>query len=375
MRIPELDGLRGIAILLVIGSHYHLFAQQLWTLPRFGWIGVDLFFALSGFLITSILLKLKGQEHPFRTFYARRARRILPPYLLFLLLLYGASVMLGDHTLLNLKSVLGKVFFLQAFAHPPHLAQPSPIHLPPNLPGAASGIHNSATVLWSLSIEEYFYLLWAPAVLLLSRKGIAILAAVICLYSLLVRWFGFVGFATYGSGFHRPDALIYGALTALLLASAIPRPTVRIVLLFAAGVSLAVLGITLATLWPVRGLEIRESRLFDDVGLAAVPILFASLLGLILLAKGHLVLAPLRWSLLRFFGQISYMLYLTHVFLYLIALHFFPLSWTLTFATLGTTVLFCWLSWKCVEEPILSGRLLPRFSGGMAPAHVAVRRP
>src|ERR1700686_5813670 len=71
-RIPELDGVRGIAIILVIGCHYEVFARQFWGLPKFGWIGVDIFFVLSGFLITSVLLNLRGRVDSFRIFYSRR---------------------------------------------------------------------------------------------------------------------------------------------------------------------------------------------------------------------------------------------------------------------------------------------------------------
>src|ERR1700743_2520087 len=80
-RILELDGIRAIAILLVLGCHYAGFATQLGGFPMFGWVGVDIFFALSGYLITTILLGLRGRPAPYRTFYSRRAVRILPPYL------------------------------------------------------------------------------------------------------------------------------------------------------------------------------------------------------------------------------------------------------------------------------------------------------
>ena len=93
-RIPELDGIRGIAIILVIGCHYEVFARQIWGLPKFGWVGVDIFFVLSGFLITSVLLNLRGRDDSFRFFYDRRLRRILPPYIMFMVLIYAVSVAL-----------------------------------------------------------------------------------------------------------------------------------------------------------------------------------------------------------------------------------------------------------------------------------------
>src|ERR1700728_866051 len=83
-RIPEIDGLRAVAIILVIGSHYDGFTRLLRDLPKFVWVRVGIFFVLSGFLITTVLLKLWGQDEPFKTFYARRIRRILPPYGAFL---------------------------------------------------------------------------------------------------------------------------------------------------------------------------------------------------------------------------------------------------------------------------------------------------
>src|SRR5437899_6898895 len=104
-RLPGLDGLRGIAILLVMLFHFTVMKPAaaidipLSTLGHYGWTGVDLFFVLSGFLITGILLNAKGQEHYFRNFYIRRALRILPLFYAFvagLLVLYpligGAKV-------------------------------------------------------------------------------------------------------------------------------------------------------------------------------------------------------------------------------------------------------------------------------------------
>jgi peptidoglycan/LPS O-acetylase OafA/YrhL len=80
MRIKELDGLRGIAVLAVLSEHYLSWLPAAGS--QYGWLGVDLFFILSGFLITSILLELRDKEHYFKVFYARRALRIFPPYFL-----------------------------------------------------------------------------------------------------------------------------------------------------------------------------------------------------------------------------------------------------------------------------------------------------
>ena len=84
LRIVELDGLRAIAVALVIGCHYPVVASSFWGLPELGWLGVEIFFVLSGYLITTILLRLRGREDAYEVFYARRARRIVPPYFLVL---------------------------------------------------------------------------------------------------------------------------------------------------------------------------------------------------------------------------------------------------------------------------------------------------
>ncbi|NDG26204.1 MAG: acyltransferase, partial [Proteobacteria bacterium] len=93
--IPELDGLRGLAILAVLFYHFFWFPSDpthwpkffslLWKLGQIGWVGVNLFFVLSGFLITRILLAQKGSHSFFKDFYWRRALRILPLYFLTLL--------------------------------------------------------------------------------------------------------------------------------------------------------------------------------------------------------------------------------------------------------------------------------------------------
>jgi peptidoglycan/LPS O-acetylase OafA/YrhL len=146
-RIAQLDGLRAVAVLMVFASH-GIRSQLLWS-------GVDLFFVLSGFLITGILVQ-ERREHSwkayFSSFYARRARRILPSYLMFLVL---TSVLFGVGWLRH--------WYLFAFL----MNTKSFFHL-------AGGY--SQGVLWSLAVEEQFYLLWPVAVYLLTEAAIAWLA-------------------------------------------------------------------------------------------------------------------------------------------------------------------------------------------------------
>src|SRR5580658_5399898 len=88
--IPELQGLRGVAVLAVFFYHCHPRLEGTWVhyASLWGWAGVNLFFVLSGFLITSILLEARNKEHYFRNFYGRRALRIWPVYLLVLVVVY-----------------------------------------------------------------------------------------------------------------------------------------------------------------------------------------------------------------------------------------------------------------------------------------------
>lgn len=164
-RIRELDGLRGIAILLVVGFHY--FTCQVLPddpLPfRFlgraffqGWNGVDLFFVLSGFLIVGILLDARGSRNFFRVFYTRRACRILPLYYLIVILF----VLLGVTGLVKNDWLFTGGLPLWSY-----------LTLTQNYLMHAQGFGpNWLGVTWSLAIEEQFYLVIPLLVWLLNRK-------------------------------------------------------------------------------------------------------------------------------------------------------------------------------------------------------------
>jgi peptidoglycan/LPS O-acetylase OafA/YrhL len=161
-RDPALDGLRGLAVLMVFIFHYgggqkssDSFVHLLGILTEACWIGVILFFALSGFLITGSLWDSIGQRHRLRNFYSRRALRILPLYFAALLAAAFFSVARGT-TFAELKPLLLYVFFLQNLPHLAGLAQ----QFTPTLP-----VYH----LWTLAVEEQFYLLW-PLILLLAHS-------------------------------------------------------------------------------------------------------------------------------------------------------------------------------------------------------------
>jgi peptidoglycan/LPS O-acetylase OafA/YrhL len=202
---PALDGLRGIAILLVIFHHNYDFLP----LSTFTWFGVDLFFVLSGFLITDILLRTKGQKNFLQNFYLRRALRIFPLYyiglLLFFLLVPFISQLHEQYKYYHDNQQMAWFHltnWLYIFEHRP----------------------NTMLLLghfWSLSIEEQFYLIWPFVILLcrnlqqLARAIKMILAA--CILFRLISWLqwggGYTGFSF--QYMTRIDGLCIGSLVAI----------------------------------------------------------------------------------------------------------------------------------------------------------------
>src|ERR1039458_5950989 len=186
--IPELDGVRGIAILMVIVFHAFQFIPSPMTgwiskLASYGFAGVDLFFVLSGFLITGILLNAKSQPGYFRNFYAKRALRIWPLYYLLLLVSFGlvpllilsTHVFMEELSLLQSRSALVYVLLLQNIWYAGKIG---PIML---------------AMTWSLAIEEQFYIVWPWLVMWCSRKKLAcILIAIVVLTPLARLWSSFL---------------------------------------------------------------------------------------------------------------------------------------------------------------------------------------
>lgn len=213
--IPALDGVRGIAIALVLLSHFMLKAyfpnERAYFITQFGWIGVDLFFVLSGFLITGILLDSKRNEHYWSNFYRRRVLRILPLYY-FAVLVTWLTILFIEKAPERLQ---GYDSFTWFFTFTPNLAM---------------GLKNdylyhshifNLNHLWSLAIEEQFYLFWPLIVRYVPMRYLAVLCLVLIamgtgLRNLTDHFTGTIlSTSSYTLPFCRMDGLAAGSFVAI----------------------------------------------------------------------------------------------------------------------------------------------------------------
>jgi peptidoglycan/LPS O-acetylase OafA/YrhL len=350
--IPELDGVRGIAVLLVVVYHAFVFSTsplegRIATLASYGFAGVDLFFVLSGFLITGILLSAKGKPAYFRNFYAKRALRIWPLYYLLLLFAFGllpflihhAHLAMGESALLEGKSKIVYIFLLQNLWYP----------------GSAGPTILGMT--WSLAIEEQFYIVWPWLVLLCGRKTlVCILAAILVLSPGIRLWASLHGVsreAIYYMTWFRLDGLALGALIAVWCKSSFYslRITKSMTLAaLAAGVpaSLWLLSGHSKTLWPL---------LFSMLALASTGLVVFAIWSC---GANSIQGRPLRSSWLRYIGKISYCLYLVHQPIYYalggrLGRRHFGTTATISLMILGFVISLsiASLSWYLFESQIL----------------------
>ena len=290
--MPELDGLRGLAVLGVIFYHCHprFVGTPLHYASLWGWAGVNLFFVLSGFLITSILLESREKPHYFRNFYGRRALRIWPVYLLVLAIVYAQSDwFIGPLPLEAIKTApwLAYFFFAQNLFH---------LILPPAIGPT-----------WSLAIEQQYYLLWAPGVRFLHKPWVlaSVLAAALAC-SPLLRYLH-PAWVSVNHTLIKLDGIAIGSLIALgLFTLALSRRTWL-------WIGLGALVLAIAASATVAG-----GTSFLDTALATG---FAGAVVAAIASTGarNPINASLRSGPLAFYGRISYGLYMIHimVFIYL----------------------------------------------------------
>ncbi len=315
--LPALDGVRGLAILMVM--IFHLWAIQhhnpLDIFVSFGtclgWFGVDLFFVLSGYLITGILLDAKGADHYFRNFYVRRVLRIFPLYYVILIAsLYVLPHLLPPDKAARFGSVAGDAPYYWLYLS--------------NFVSARVGapIHGVLDVTWSLAIEEQFYLVWPAVVFFCSRRALVRIAAGLAVASLATR-IGLHYFSSYNAysiyvltPCHL-DGLVAGAVLAVWAREpgglARLRSKARVAVLTMLPL---VIGIHIAEqlLEPPNPFGQGLGPIFITVGFSLLAVLFGGLLILVVTATpGSTLHRVFTTSFLRTFGKYSYGLYLVHL--------------------------------------------------------------
>jgi peptidoglycan/LPS O-acetylase OafA/YrhL len=363
LRIPELDGLRGLAILLVVLNHYVALPMRGWAYMHFHyvfslcWTGVDLFFVLSGFLIGGILLDHRDSENYFQTFYLRRICRIFPIYFLWLALFFILSRLLSNY---DAQGWYGWLFnqdfskvpkwsfalFLQNFYYAKiRLAGPF-----------------WTTVTWSLAVEEQFYLLLPTLIWLLPHRKLPHLLVSLILIVPIFRLFLYC---------YHPELSAYVLLPCRL-------DTLAIGVLCAYGIRQEKF-----RLW----LEKKQCRLYQMLivllagtgylavyssspfyfemsflGYTWMALLYGCLLLIVSTAKSGLIVKFMRITPLRNLGIISYSVYLMHASINML-MHGLILGKEIdlvhlsdgivTIMALLTTLLLATLSWHFFEKPIV----------------------
>ena len=338
----QLDGLRAVAVLLVLLCHMddlnapHLLGQIFIR----GWIGVDAFFVLSGFLITKILLQCQPGSRGFGLFVLRRILRTWPLYFALLVLAFinfrGTATGAQIHWIRHL-------FFLQNYAQ---------------------GVTRTLGPTWSLCVEEHFYFVWPFFIFLLPRRALLPILAVTFVSLPLLRlwaWNHGLSWQLYTETQFHLDGLVAGSCVALLL----PWHTVRPRLSKWAAVGVLFLGAVAAAigLWQdgtVKGMVLYGHNIvFAFTSLGAMS---AGLLWLLLHEETSLLVKLFSLHPLRYLGRISYGVYLLH-FAVIETVSRIPLrrvlgAWTDSWLFLmplriGAVIFVAAISYRFFESPIL----------------------
>lgn len=283
-RIPELDGIRGIAILLVLVGHYCSRITPDFELFTLASLGVNVFFVLSGFLIGGIILDEHHERGFVASFYRRRTARILPIYFTVIVAAFLAQAASeGQPWSDRLLSPWIYFTFMTNFAIAKY--QQSGLMLNPT---------------WSLAVEEQFYLVMPFLMMMTPRRRLPLLFGVIAAAAIFLRWMLLSNAAAIEVLLPcRMDSLLVGVAAALLQRSVDLAP--HATLLLAAALAPLFLNLGLAAV-------------SHDAAVVFEPTGFALATGLLMLSaiNGGIAAAPLRSSWLLFFGEISYGLYLIH---------------------------------------------------------------
>jgi peptidoglycan/LPS O-acetylase OafA/YrhL len=301
-RIPELDGIRGIAILMVVALHFGVPASTGFVRDALGlgWAGVDLFFVLSGFLITGILLDSADREHYYSRFYVRRALRIFPVYYVFLLVFFHVLPLAGRFipALGTQGAHSGEAAFWV------YLSNWTPV------------FHQSRNMrhFWSLAIEEQFYLVWPLVVRVMRRNGLKYFSLGIIVITPGLRvacdFLGVSEFSLYRETPFRLEGLALGALIAIAVRDRELYTLLKRISPIACPAAAAALALVIA-----RGGTSYLALSMREWGYTAIAILSAALVFRTIQTGGTLdrLASCLRLRSLAHLGKYSYGMYVWHL--------------------------------------------------------------
>jgi peptidoglycan/LPS O-acetylase OafA/YrhL len=355
--MPELDSVRGIAILMVLLYHGFYWSNGLSGLTGIansfvratsvGWLGVNLFFVLSGFLITGILLDSKLKEHFYSRFYTRRILRILPAYYAILILLFW-------------NGLRPRIFLLYSFFF---LANVSSLF----------GVMPAYNVLWSLAVEEHFYIFWPSVVHKFSTKTVERIAiGIVCIVPCLRACTFLLGWMAGLSAFTWlvADGLAMGAWLAICVRKT-DCSREKLTAISAGALGVAIFAIVVGGRF---GILTRLRLAGATFEFSCANLVFLGFLGFVLLAGTSKWKFLVQRPMLRFYGYISYGLYLIHLLVFETYDKFVRNHWsqlppsighfgimTLRFAVCaGVSTGLAYLSRRYFEEPFL--RMKDRFA-------------
>ena len=388
--IPALDGLRGIAILLVLMNHYfqaflpgtdNWLDRNLIRISGLGWTGVDLFFVLSGFLITGILLDARASGGSyFKAFYARRFLRIFPAYYLFLFVLF---VILPNVGSLRDRADLHAIVSDQVW----YWTYTNNIHSSMNLNVQYGAFVNGH--LWSLAVEEQFYLVWPLVVLLAGARRLAPVCLVLIVSAFVVRvairdqWLPLFNnsIAAHAMTPARIDTLAIGALIAVMVRDERQFALLKRAVAPTAAVALAGIAVLMISFGAVT------LPAFDfwtsTVGLSMLALLFGAIVaGTVLSQPSSILHAIGTQPVLTIFGKYSYAIYIVHYQLLELLRHRifesgglplvlgmeWPARLFFTFIGASMSLAIAWLSWNLYEQHFLKLKRYFPYRGRSSPA-------
>jgi peptidoglycan/LPS O-acetylase OafA/YrhL len=344
-RIPELDALRAIAASAIL--IFHLSPR---SFPP-GWTGVDLFFVLSGYLITTILITQSTSRRVLLAFYVRRALRIWPIYYL------------GLGILVAINRWIPEPYALTAWPYYLTYTQNVPLYWTSRTPPFTPAYDHT----WTLALEEQYYVLWPVLVSIARGRWLPWL----CVATAAVAYVGRSGFELYFLWpivtrplpervlLARCDGFALGGLLAWLFG---PSGFSRGRRLGVLALALAVSGLHLGRGFAVGGPSFLGLPTPADPAttILMVELFYFAIVGLVLLYAGHPLLLPLRWPWLCKIGVISYGIYLYHYPVYWAidgwgrkGIMLYDQPWYERVLKIALTLLIAWFSWHLVERPFL----------------------